>query len=411
MLKRFIYYMFERRHYWRHVSFSEVAELYASRTMRIIALSMVVVFVGIYLYKNGYSLSFIMLYFSAYFVLRAALAVPFSFLIARFGPKHMILASNLLYVPSLISLALLQEFGIWALVGTAVFQALSVTLYDIAYLVDFSKVKHDDHAGKEIGYMHILEHVAKAISPVVGGFIAYWVSPEATLVFAATVFALSAIPLFFTPEPVRTHQKITYYGLPWRKISRTVVSQAAVGVDIIASGLLWSMFVAIAVFGTATDVVYAQIGVLSSISVIAGVVAARIFGAVVDRRRGNELLTTGVVAKALTHLGRAAVATPFGAVMINVFNEITSTAYLLPYTKGMFSQADDLPGYRIVYMTLMSVSAALGAALLCASVALLAGMLDETVSLQAGFVLSAILTLAILAHGFRRYLKPRFFFQ
>lgn len=403
--------MLERRHYWRHVSFSEVAELYASRTMRIFALSMVVVFVGIYLYKNGYSITFIMLYFSAYFVLRAALAVPFSYLIARYGPKHAILASNLLYVPSLISLALLPEYGIWALVVTAIFQALSVTLYDIAYLVDFSKVHHNERAGSEIGYMHILEHVAKAVSPVVGGFIAYWISPQATLIFAATVFALSALPLFFTPEPVRTNQQIVYSGLPWKKVFGTVFSQLAVGVDVIAGGLLWSLFIAIAVFGTSSDVVYAQLGVLSAISVLAGIVAARVFGIIVDRRRGNELLTTGVVAKAMTHLGRAAVATPFGAVMINIFNEITSTAYLLPYTKGMFSQADDLPGYRIVYMTVMAISSALGAALICGIMAILAYNFEETLSLQLGFGVSALFTLTILTHGFRRYLKPRLFFK
>lgn len=402
--------MLERRHYWRYVSFSDVAELYASRTLRIFALSMVVIFVGVYLYKNDYSLTFIMLYFTAYLLLRALLSVPLSFFIAKYGPKQSTLISNLLYVPTLLLLAAVPDYGLTVLIGAGILQALSVTLYDISYLVSFSKVRNDEKAGREIGYMHILEHIAKAVSPVVGGFIAYWISPQATLFFAATIFALAALPLFLSPEKVRTNQKISYYGLPWRKIFRTNLSQVGVGVDFTAHGLIWSLFIAIAVFGVVTDVVYAQLGVLSAVSVLAGIISARVFGLLVDRRRGNELLTVGVFSKALIHLGRVAVVTPVSVVLVNIFTEVAAAAHVLPYTKGIFAQADDLPGYRIVFITAMSISSALGAAMITLMLAGLASVFSEVTAMQIGFVISGLMALLILAHGFRKYLKPRFFF-
>lgn len=409
MIKTLIYSLLERRHYWRYVSFSEIAEIYASRTLRVLAVSMVSVFIGIYLYQNNYSITFILLYFAAYFLHRAWLTVPFAYLIARIGPKHATLLSNLLYVPALLLLVMLPSYGVWALAGCCFLQGMSVTLYEMSYLVDFSKVHHGEHAGKEISYMHILDGVAKGASPMLGGFIAYWVNPQATLFFAAAIFAVAAVPLFFTPEPVKTHQRITFHGVPWSKLYRGLRAEMAVGVDYVTSSVVWSLFLALAVFGIDNNAVYAQIGVLSGVTVLASVIASRMCGVLVDRWRGKELLTTGVVVDALTHIGRVFVATPFSAMVINIVNEIATVAFVLPFTKGMFAQADTLPGYRIVYMSLMSCAATLGAALFCTLLAGISLYIDEVPTLQIGYVIASLTVLIIIKHGFMSLLKPRLF--
>ena len=400
MIKRLIYFFFERRHYWRDVTFSEMAELYASRALRTLAVSMVTVFIGVYLYQTGYDITFIMLYFASYFVYRGVLAYPFAFVIARIGPKHATLLSNFLYVPALLLLVTLPQNGLWALVGTALFQGVSVTLYDMAYLVDFSKVRHDEHAGKELGYMNMLDQIAKGASPIIGGFVAYLFGPQATLLLASAIFALAALPLFFTPEPVRTHQVITFHGLPRRIVMRGVLTNILIGCDVIASGLVWSLFLVSTIFSVSSNAVYAQLGVLSSITLITGVIAARLFGVIVDKHRGGELLRAGVVADSLTHIARPFVGTPVGIGMVNIVNEMATTAYAMPYTKAMFAQADDLPGYRIVYMSLMSAATALGASLFCVIVAILTVAYPVPLSFQISYGLVSILVLGIVMHGF-----------
>ena len=400
MLKRLIYHLLENRHYWRHISFSEVAELYMSRTLRMLAVSMVNVFVAVYLYQNGYNLTFIMAYFCGFFVLRALVTIPFAFVIARIGPKHTTLLSNFLYVPALLLLTLLPEYGILALSGFALFQAISVALYDMSYLVNFSKIRVDEYIGKEIGYMHMLERIAGGLSPVVGGFIAFLFGPQATLICAAVIFALAALPLLFTPEPVQRHQKITYHGIPWRKLRRPIASELSVGADFLISGAAWSLFVALAIFGETTNSVYAKLGLLAAITMIAAIVSAKVFGIIVDRRRGRELLQFGVGLDSLVHIARPFASTPLGAVLINALNEIATTAYAMPFTKGMFDMADRLPGYRIVFMSLMSCSAALGAALCAAIISVLSLMFNEINALQIGFVIVAFLVLGIAANGF-----------
>ncbi len=409
MIKRFLYRLFERRHYWREVSFGEMAELYASRLLRTLAVSMVSVFIGIYLYQNGYGITFIFVYFALYFVYRSCLAWPLAYTIAKSGPKHAMLISNLLYVPSLLLYAVISDYGITALVGAAVFQGLSVTLYDIAYMVDFSKVRSLDHTGKELGYMHILEQVAKGLSPVIGGFIAYLFGPQATLIFASTVFALAAAPLFFTPEQVKTHQHITFRGLPYKRISGTAVAELAVGVDWIASGVMWSLLLAIGVFGIADNAVYAQLGILSSITIIVGVAVARLFGVIVDKNHGRELLRAGVLADSITHILRPFIATPIGALLLNIMNESVTTAYALPLTKAIFAQADDLPGYRIVYMSIVSAMLAMGAAVFCGIIGLISLYADELLTLRLGYVIAALTVLTIMLNNLPALRRKRTF--
>ena len=398
MLKQLIYRLFERRHYWREMSFSEMAELYTSRVLRTLAVSMVSIFIAIYLYQNGYGLTFIMFYFAGYFVLRSLLAWPFAYLIARIGPKHATFISNILYVPALLLFTVIPEYGMLAIVVAGIFQALSVTLYDIAYLVDFSKVRHEVHSGKELGYMHMLEQIAKGLSPVIGGFIAYWFGPQATLLVASLTFGLAALPLLASPEPVRTNQVITYHGLPFKTIWGGLVAQLAVGFDFIASGFMWSLLIALTVFGISSNAIYAQLGVLSSVTIIAGVASAKVFGLLVDKHRSRELMKVGVAADIMTHLLRLFAHTPFGVLRVNIANEASTTAYALPLTKGYFAQADQLPGYRIVYMSLVSGSAALGAAIYCSLIGTISMYTGEVASLQIGYVIVAVAVLALLVN-------------
>lgn len=400
MLKKIIYRLLERRHYWRHVSFSEVAELYISRTLRMLAVSLVNIFVAVYLYQNGYRLTFIMLYFAAYFAIKAALTIPFAYLIAAIGPKHAALFSNLAYVPALLILALLPGYGLGALAGFALFQAISVGLYDVSYLVNFSKVRVSEHTGKELGYMYILERLAAGLSPVIGGLTAFWLGPQAALIIASVVFAAAALPLLSTPEPVTRHQKITYRGVPWRRIVPNLRAEIGVGFDFIMSGTGWSLFLALAVFSETSNAVYAKLGLLTSVTVIVSIAAATIYGRIIDRRSGRPLLMVSTSLDALTHLMRPMISTPVGAVLTNILNEIATTGYTMPFTKGLFDAADRLPGYRIVYMSLMSLAATAGALLCVLSVALLSVWLPEVLSLQIGFVITAAAAILITGNGF-----------
>lgn len=409
MIKRLIYYFLERRHFWRYVSFSELAELYTSRALRIMALSMANAFVAIYMYQNGYGLTFILFYLAIYCLVRGFMAWPSAHLIGRFGPKSMTMVSNLAYVPALVCLSVVPEYGVAAIAAFGLFQAFSSELYEICYMVDFSKVRHDDHTGKEMGYMTTVENVAKSISPLAGGVIAMFFGPQATIITAAFFFAIAALPLMLSPEPTRTHQRIIFRTMPYKKIWRGSIAFAARGADILVSGSVWSLMVAIVVFGTSGNVVYMQIGALASLTILVAVISAHVVGLLVDRRRGGLLLQIGVIGNALTHITRPFVMTPVGALTINVVNEAVSTAYHMPLIQGAFDMADRLSGFRIAYLSVMSAASSVGATLLALAGGLVSLVATELLTLQSVFIMTAAMSLLIMAHGLPALGKRRLF--
>lgn len=408
MIKKILYRLFERRHYWRVAGFSELAELYTSRLLRLVAANLFASVAAIYMYQLGYQIWFILAFFSVYFLWRALISVPSAYLIARIGPKQGMLVSNFLHIPAIFALTQLEGSGVAALVVYGVTQGMAVTLYTIAYHTSFSKAKHRDHAGKELGFMYIFEKIGAGLSPLVGGVIAFLFGPEATMIVAMILFVLSAGPLFLTPDPVMTKQKIIFRGFNWRATWRGMAAATAVGVDHLAVAVIWSLFVAVAVFGTASDIVYAQIGGLVTIAFIASIAFSHFYGVVIDRRQGGLLLRASVLGKTVLGIMRPFVATPLSVVLINVGNEAATTGYVMPFLKGQYDVADDLPGYRIVYMTLMEVAICCGAAVFGLVMTLLAAFLGGVPGMQVGYILAAFAMLPIMMHGFPALQKPRF---
>jgi MFS family permease len=406
MLNRLIHRLLLRRHFWRYATFSEVAELYASRLMRVFALRLVSTFTSVYLYLEGFPLVFIALYWAAFYLLKVPFAWPSAHIIARFGPKHATLYSNVISAVAMLFIPFVTDpvFGVAALATWCIAQAFSGAMNDLAYLVDFSKVKSVDHAGKEIGYMNIIEKVAAGSSPIVGGFLALAFGPELVMFLAAGFFLLSAVPLFLTAEPVKLQNGLSFKRFPWRQTYRSFVAYGAVGFDVLATGVAWSLFLVLVVFTSGNDTVYAQVGVVTSITLVVALFASYSYGRLIDHRRGRELLRFGTWLNSSLHLARPFVSTPVGAVLTNAVNEVATAGYLMPFNRGMFDLADRTKK-RIEYMFIIEMVVNFGAGLGALLLAALFFLVSEPISFQAFFLITAIVTLLIMTPRFPLYRK------
>lgn len=404
MLQSIINRLLQRRHFWRYATFGEVAELYASRTLRMFALRMITTFTSIFLYQHGYSLVFIAFFFAAFYFIKVPFAVVAAKFAARYGPKHGVLLSNIISVFSMILLALVPHFGIYALVVWCVLSAFSSCVYDLCYLIDFSKVKHFDHAGKEIGFMNIFDKVASGVSPIFGGILALLYGPEAVMVLSAALFLLAAWPLFKTPEPTRTNQKLEIRGFPLRTTWRGLVAEASVGFDVVATGTAWTLFMTVIIFTGDGNEIYAKVGALASVTILIALASSYAFGRVIDSRRGGELLRMSVIVNSLTHLARPFVATPVGIVLTNAINEVATTGYGMAFTRGMFDTAD-LSGRRIVYLLFIEITTNLGAAFAAVLLGLFFTIAGGEQGFTVFFVASALIVLIIGTPRFMLYRK------
>ena len=145
MIQKILKTLLKKRHFWRTVGFDELSDLYASMLIRSLALSLVGIFVPIYLYKLGYSVQSILGYYAVFFMSRVVVDILVAFIVARIGPKHTIACStlgNIFYLSMLLSM---QELG-WPLPLLAVIGTITNSLFFVAFHTDFSKIKHRNFA-------------------------------------------------------------------------------------------------------------------------------------------------------------------------------------------------------------------------------------------------------------------------
>lgn len=402
MIQRFIHRFLKRRHFWRYASFAEVAELYASRLMTMFALKFVIAFASVYLYKLGFSVTLIALLWALYYGAKLIAVVPVSLILARIGPKHGVFMANVLFAAGLGLLLLAEEYGTPIVIAWCLVHGSAGTLNNICYRTDFSKVKHNLHAGKEIGIMNVVEKIGAGLSPLIGGAIASFFGPVWAIWLTVVIFLLAAVPLFRTGEQVKRNQTITLRGFPWRSAWRSMRAGSGLGVDVMATSTAWTLFISVVVFAGDGDELYVKIGALASISLVIAFVASYLFGNLIDRKQGLLLLRSSAIANSLLHLLRPAVSTPTGVLLTNSINEVAYTGYSLAFIRGEFDLADT-PGYRIVYLSLMEIWTALGAVVAALALAGFSYLYGEIGGFSVFYVFAAFATLLIAAPRFPLY--------
>ncbi len=384
------------------MSFDEVAELYTSRLIMVFAINIIGLFIALYLFELGYSVIFIALLYAGLYSFKLFITPLAAKYIATYGPKHGVLLANIIRVPAMAAMFMIQDYGVWAVVAFGVLQQVSSCIYNISYWVDFSKVRHPEHAGKELGIMQLIEKFAKVLSPVVGGFVAMLWGPGVVIFISAFLFVASSVPLLRTVEPIKLGNKLTFRGFPWRLTRKSFVAELGSGFDFVVSGMAWTLFSAIVVFSTYGQGIYAVLGVLASAGVLVSMAAAWVFGKIADKRQGDVLFGAGVIANAAIHAFRPFAATPASVVGINIANETATSAYVLPWTRAIFDVADT-SGFRIVYFSVLQAVDDLGSALACVVLAGLVWWLGVVPGLQLFFVVGAFFELILLVG--RRYTR------
>jgi hypothetical protein len=243
--------------------------------------------------------------------------------------------------------------------------------------------------------MLIIEKIARIISPLVGGVIASMYSPQITIIVACVVLLFSAGPLFRTVEPTVTKSRLKFAGFPWRKAASSLISESVVGFDFVASGMAWTLFLAVFVFADFGDDVYAALGGLASLGVFVSVLTAWTFGQIVDKEKGGGLLVFGTIANVVIHLFRPFAGNVPGVMALNIANETATSAYAIPFTRVVFDVADS-SGFRIPYMMFIEMTLNIGAALGCFALVLCMYMFGELSGIKVMFGVAAAYQLLML---------------
>ena len=398
MLRKLIYRLFRYRHFWRDVGFDELSEIYVSMMFRSLSISMTGIFVPLYMLKLHYAVIDIAFSQVAYFAARAFI---FDYLagvmISKYGPKHTMIFGYLLLIVStsqFLTLATIH-WPIW-LIGAIWGGAGS--LFAIPFHVDFSKVKHKLHGGKELGYVKIIQYSASAVGPIAGGIIATVFGGQYIFLAAIFLLLIGGLPLLKTREPTRINQKLNIRSINLKSIKIDIISMIAYDIDLTASTFLWPLY--LGVFVLTSGATYAKLGSLASVSVIASMLAAFTIGKLIDNHKGRPLLRFGAIVNAGLHLFRPFVNTYPQALLINTLDNPATVAYQMAYTKGMYDKGDDMDRSRIAYFTVMEWTSSFAKLAFWILLASLSYFWTDLSLMALGFVLAAIASLFIMTEKF-----------
>lgn len=399
MIRKTINTFLRRTHFWRDTGFDELSELYISNMLRSVALTIFMVFVPFYLYQNNYSPAAIFALFGCFFVTRIISDILGGYLVARVGPKHAMIASNLLQIVT--SCLFLSVPGMhWSIILLAIPWGMSQSFFFISYHVSFSKIKHIQKAGAELGHMQIFERIGFLLGPLIGGVVGSLFGPQYIFMTATALLILSLWPLFLTAEPVKVHQKLDFRKLPVHKIKRDLFANACLGVENSLYVNAWAFYVAAIILSGA---VYAQLGTLTAIGVLAAIVSAKFIGRLTDSVLARKIMHWSALINGAIYAIRPFINSVGGVVAVNVINDAVTSGYRMPFMKGVYAAADDLPGYRIVYISSLEAVGSTVKATVWFMLAILATAFSLKTVLIIGFAIAAVASIGITKERFAVY--------
>ncbi len=378
------------------MKFDELAEIYTSMTLRSFGFSAIGIFVPVFLYKNDVSIQSIFFFYAFFFFLRIPMSLVTAFIVGRIGPKHTI-ATSTVFVVAFFGMLLTYDSYTWPLWTLAFVFSIANTLFFIGYNVDFSKIKHAKHGGKELGWLYVFERGGAALGPLIGGLLAGYTEPEIAIVFAMTVLVASLIPLFMTSEPVKTHQHISFKGFKLKSHLRDFTAASMFNIQHMTNVVLWPLLLAISVFAEDT---YARIGGLVAISTVVSILGANMFGKFIDSKKGLPLLRFGTGMNMILLIVKSFTTTPTGALAVGTLGEPVILSYRMPLVKGLYDRADEVESQRIVFHVWFEMFSAVGKFLIVLALGIASSYFDPETVLRTGFIVIGVLSPIMLLQRF-----------
>lgn len=405
MIKKTLDKLLRHRHFWRETGYDELSELYISVMLRSISIGISGIFVPVYMHDLGYSLTAILLVMAWFFTVRFLCAdLLAAYMTAKIGPKHTMVWGHFFLIFSM-SLFLFLPYIAWPTFLLGAVFGIASSLYFIPFNVDFSKVKHSKHGGKEWGYVQIMDRIGIVLGPIVGGIIATVFGSQYIFLVAVVLLISSLFPLFKSAEPVRSNQVLDYRHFRVKKIKRDYISMAALGVENTLTIWLWPLF--LASFVLLSSSVFAQIGALFSFSIAVSILVTYTVGKLIDKHRGRAMLRLGAILNSMIHVIRPWVASLSGIVGISVANDVVTQTYRMPYYKALYDAADSHPGFRIVYLSSMEMISSASKAFVWWFLVILSTVFDDRAVITVGMLTAAIASLLIMTEKFKALDPPK----
>lgn len=310
----------------------ELNELYASISIRSFAISLIGVFVPIYLYTLGNSFSSIFLFYIFWSLTHLLFAIPSAKISSRFGLKHSILFSVPFYIVFFLLLYSIEDFN-WPLLILPIFLGLSSSLFWTSYHTDFAKFSDKKNRGKEIGFSNVLVSIFSVLGPLIGGIILTFLGFKLLFVIVSLLLLSSVMPLFLSNE-VYEPSPFSVKGFFRGQKIRDILSFLGHGIENKLGAVVWPLFIFIFIFSEE----YLSLGFVSSLTLGFSFVFTFVVGKFADAHR-RKIMRIGSIFNAGIWIIKSFIVTPLQVFIADSFYGASRTTMNIPFDALNYDKA------------------------------------------------------------------------
>jgi len=310
----------------------ELNELYISVAIKSFAISMISIFIPIYLLKLNYSLTTVFIFYAILNFSHALFVIPAAKISSKYGFKHSIFYSIPILIIFYLALYTLKQFH-WPIYLLAVIFGINNALYWIGYHVDFSRFSDKKNRGKEVGTVKIVSSIFYVLGPIIGGLIITFVGFQALFATVSILLLTSAIPLFFSKDihnPINFSIRRIFKG---QSIKNTFAF-IGYGIEGGAASVIWPVFIFFSILNNFTT-----LGLVSSLSVSFSLLFVFIIGRFSDVRR-RLVLKIGSLLNTVIWGVRFFIKTTLQVFIVDSFYGISQTLIYIPFDALSYDKAN-----------------------------------------------------------------------
>lgn len=329
----------------------ELKELYLTMTMLNFALAAGMLFEPIYLYTIGFSISQIMLYFLAVYVLYFFFMPLGGRFVKERGFEKGIIVGSLFLILYFIFLFNIPRS--WIFTALAIFAlAFQKMFFWPGYHADFAFFSKAGERGREISVIAILDALSYVLGPILGGVLIASLGFFGLFMVMCVMIAFSVIPLLTTKEvfnPSTLSYSEPYRALVAKENRRYLLGYAGFGEELVAL-TIWPIFIYL------TFENFVSTGAAITISTLITSFVILYVGRLTDQYNPKNVLRFSSVLLTLAWVIRLFVRGAGGVVFADFFSRTTKYLFALPFFSGLYRHATETSVVRTVIFFEMALT-------------------------------------------------------
>ncbi len=329
------------------IKFTELNEIFLVMSLRSFVMSMIGIFVPIYLYNLGYPLRYIFCLEIVQLLFQGIFEFIALKLNMKWGPKHTIALSMPFLIVNFLLLRTISEYNwpIWMIGATS---GACLALYWQAYHYDFSRSKSKRTPTKDVSKLYLILAVLGAVAPLVGGVIASRFGMKSLFTFVIVLLIFVFIPLLKDGEKV-TQKKIDFSKIKIKSIYRDMISYGGSGIESSASLKMWPLFIFL-ILGS-----YEKVGFVTSLALFITISVTYLIGKNVNNRNRHKVIRFSSLINSLLYVLQTFVDSFGQIVSVNIVRSFTSSMHAAPYISEYYLHADENRRAEYIFFMEMSI--------------------------------------------------------